>query len=60
MGGMGGLGGYPGNAAVAKDAEGRDQVVSTVRHVGGKTFFRRQNGWVDSEVKPEEEARRSL
>ena len=39
-----------------KDAEGRESVVTTVRQVGTKTFFRKGDRWVDSAVKPEDEA----
>jgi Ca-activated chloride channel family protein len=59
--------GQPGQAGVytlsvgvpvlAKDAEGRSVLVSNVRQVGKKTFFRRDNRWVDSDLKPEDEAK---
>lgn len=45
----------PGNVAMAKDLEGRDQIVGSVRNVGGKTFYLRNGVWVDSEVMPEDE-----
>ncbi len=40
---------------VAKDLAGRDVPVSTVRNVGSKTFYYRENRWVDAAVTPEEE-----
>jgi Ca-activated chloride channel family protein len=57
--GMGGRGGFhPGGAgALYKDAQGEDAIALTVRNVGTKTFFRKDNRWVDSEVKPEDEAK---
>ena len=55
-GGMMGPSYAPGNVAVSRDLEGRQQAVQNVRNVGGKTFFLRDNTWVDSEIKPEEEA----
>jgi Ca-activated chloride channel family protein len=42
---------------LAKDLEGRDQVVTTVRNVGGKTFYFKNDCWVDASVKPDEEAK---
>jgi Ca-activated chloride channel family protein len=50
-GGMGGMGG-----ALYKDAQGQDAIAFTVRNVAGKTFFRKENRWVDSEIKPDDEA----
>ncbi len=47
----------PGQVALAKDAEGREMVAESVRTVGAKTFYRRNNRWVDAEVKAEEEAK---
>jgi Ca-activated chloride channel family protein len=46
-----------GTPVVAKDFEGRDQLVETVRNVGKKTFYYRNHRWVDAEVKPEDEAK---
>lgn len=46
-----------GQGTLAKDLEGRDVMVDTVRTVGRKTFYRRDNRWVDAEVKPEDEAK---
>jgi Ca-activated chloride channel family protein len=45
----------PGQLAVARDAEGREQAVGTVRQVGAKTFYLRNGTWVDSAVTPEDE-----
>jgi Ca-activated chloride channel family protein len=62
-GGMMGMGGgmssrpLPGTATLAKDAQGRDQLVATVRNVGEKTFYFKGDRWVDSAVKPEDEAK---
>ncbi len=36
---------------------GPGQGQASVRQVGNKTFFRKDNRWVDSEVKPEDEAK---
>jgi Ca-activated chloride channel family protein len=59
MGGMGAMGGAmrPGAGFSYKDAEGRDTYVDTVRQVGSKTFYLKGGRWVDSSVKPDEEAR---
>jgi Ca-activated chloride channel family protein len=46
-----------GTPVLAKDLEGREQLVETVRSVGKKTFYFRNNRWVDAEVKPEDEAK---
>jgi Ca-activated chloride channel family protein len=42
---------------LAKDAEGNAIAVANVRQLGNKTFYRRNGRWVDSEVKPEDEAK---
>jgi Ca-activated chloride channel family protein len=52
-GGMGGMGGRMMGRAEAK-AEG---FAANVRQVGGKTFYRKAERWVDSEVKPEDDAK---
>jgi len=52
--------GPAGSFAVMKDAEGRDVVAGTVRQVGKKTFFRKGERWVDSTVKPEEDAKATV
>ena len=46
--------GSPGQAVGVKDAEGNDTVAETVRQVGAKTFYFKDNGWVDSAVGPDE------
>jgi Ca-activated chloride channel homolog len=43
--------------ALAKDLAGRDVAVGTVRRLGKKTFYRKNDRWVDAEVKPEDEAK---
>ncbi|MFN0050800.1 MAG: VIT domain-containing protein [Planctomycetales bacterium] len=45
-----------GRAAVAQDADGELEVVESVRNIGQKTFFRKQNQWQDSLVTPAEGA----
>jgi Ca-activated chloride channel family protein len=47
----------PGQVAIARDAEGREGAVGTVRQVGTKTFYLRGGTWVDSAVTPEDEAK---
>ena len=44
----------PGFAVNLKDAEGRDAASATVRRVGTKTFYFKDDGWIDSAVGPEE------
>lgn len=39
---------------VAQEANGDLRVIDTVRNVGQKTFFRKQNQWSDSTVTPEQ------
>ena len=41
----------------AKDLEGNDSLVATVRQLGTKTFYLKEDRWVDSVVKPDEEAK---
>ncbi len=48
-GGMGGRGGVMGAPA--------QKPASNVRHVGKKTFYRKDNRWVDASVKPADEAK---
>jgi Ca-activated chloride channel family protein len=45
------------NAApvIAKDAEGRETVVGSVRRVGEKTFYKRGERWVDASITEDEE-----
>jgi Ca-activated chloride channel family protein len=52
-GGMGAMGSF----GVIKDAEGNDKLATTVRQLGNKTFFRKGDRWVDSAVKPEDDAK---
>ncbi len=52
-GGMGGMGGMMPGRAEAK----ADGFAANVRQVGGKTFYRKAERWVDSEVKPEDDAK---
>ncbi|MFO0960076.1 MAG: hypothetical protein U0800_22010 [Isosphaeraceae bacterium] len=40
---------------MARDAEGMEHAVDTVRTVAGKTFFLKEGRWVDASVTPEEE-----
>ncbi len=53
MGGMMGGMGMGGGRAGAKSGG----VAANVRQVGNKTFYRKADRWVDSEVKPEDDAR---
>ncbi len=55
----GGRGGLSLNAPAlaVKDAEGRESLITTVRQVGRKTFFRKDGRWVDADVKEEEVAK---
>lgn len=57
-GGMGGQKPPAANAApvLSLDADGNARVADNVRRVGGKTFFRRGDHWVDETVTPEQEA----
>lgn len=59
FGGMGGglaaMAGRPGSAPIARDQEGKARVVDTVRNIDGKTFFLKEDRWIDSSVSPEEE-----
>jgi Ca-activated chloride channel homolog len=43
-----------GKGIVVQDAEGDVHVIETVRNVGQKTYFRRNNQWQDSTVTPEQ------
>jgi Ca-activated chloride channel homolog len=54
MGRMGAMGGQP---AIAGKPEARRNLAENVRQMGTKTFFRKDNRWVDSTVKPEDEAK---
>jgi Ca-activated chloride channel family protein len=55
--GMGKSGRARFDGAFFKDAEGREKVANTVLNIGAKTFFHKENRWVDSEVTPDEEAK---
>jgi Ca-activated chloride channel family protein len=64
MGGMGGFGmagpaGGPSTrfGVLARDANGQESVVGTVRQVGAKTFYFKGGRWVDSTVKAEDEGK---
>ncbi len=46
-----------GTPVVAKDERGESTLVETVRRVGSKTFYRRNDVWFDAEIKPEDEAK---
>ena len=54
--GMGGLGGASRPAVRPGEATGK-AVAPSVRNLGVKTFYRKLDRWVDSEVKPEDEAK---
>jgi Ca-activated chloride channel family protein len=47
----------PGLLAKAKDFEGNDRVVRSVRTLGSKTFYLREGRWVDADVTAEDEAK---
>jgi Ca-activated chloride channel family protein len=62
--GLGGGGRAPAKSGLAsapalavRDAEGKESLVTTVRQVGKKTFFRKDGRWVDAEVKDEDVAK---
>lgn len=60
LAGAGGMGGGLGRAAggaLYKNSEGLDAIATTVRNIGTKTFFRKDNRWVDSEVTPDDESK---
>jgi Ca-activated chloride channel family protein len=52
--------GQPQAGIVVKDAEGRESVVTSVRQVGAKTFYFKNNRWVDSTVTPEQDAKATV
>jgi Ca-activated chloride channel family protein len=59
-GGLGAMSSRPAaNAApvITEDSEGKTTVVSNVRRVGDKTFFKRGERWVDAAVTPELESK---
>ena len=43
-----------------KDAEGNETVATSVRQVGKKTFYFKDNRWIDSTVKPEQDAKANI
>jgi Ca-activated chloride channel family protein len=43
-----------GRAVLAQDAEGEVQVLDTIRNVGQKTFFQKEQRWQDSTVTPDQ------
>jgi Ca-activated chloride channel family protein len=45
---------------MAYDKLGNANYVANMRQIGSKTFFRRDNRWVDSSVTPEEEAKATV
>lgn len=61
FGGTGGAGGSPADGRQLAgrgrytDEQDKEIVVTTVKYVGAKTFYRRNNRWVDSAVKPDQE-----
>ena len=60
-GGLGG-GGFRGvaNQEARTKAGEQKKAQENVRHLGAKTFYRKGNRWVDSEVKPEDEAKATV
>jgi Ca-activated chloride channel family protein len=44
-----------GVGVTARDTRGNETIATTVRQVGSKTFYFKNNRWVDSTVKPEDE-----
>jgi Ca-activated chloride channel family protein len=58
-GGMSGSRRFNGAGAyvTAKDFDGRDQLVTSVRTLGAKTFYKRGDRWVDADVTADDEAK---
>jgi Ca-activated chloride channel family protein len=52
--------GKPGQNVRLKDAEGNEFVAASVRQVGKKTFYFKENRWIDSAVTPEQDARATV
>jgi len=50
----------PGQDVRFKDAEGKESVASSVRQVGKKTFYFKENRWIDSTVTPEQDAKAAV
>jgi Ca-activated chloride channel family protein len=57
MGGMGGAMGYGGARVAEQLGEAQQSRAAKVRQIGSKTFYWKNKRWVDSEVKPEEDAK---
>ncbi len=57
MAGMGGMGGGMGGMGGRMMGRPEAAQAANVRQVGGKTFYRKAERWVDSEVKPEDDAK---
>jgi Ca-activated chloride channel family protein len=57
MRGIAGRSNTPGLLAKAKDFEGNDRVVRSVRTLGSKTFYLRDGRWVGADVTAEDEAK---
>ena len=53
----GGMGGMMGGGMVAMKRADSAKVVENVRQVGSKTFYRKGDRWIDSVVKPEDDAK---
>jgi Ca-activated chloride channel family protein len=47
-------------AAPAAEAEGKASVAPSVRQLGAKTFYYKDGHWIDSTVKPEDEAKATV
>jgi Ca-activated chloride channel family protein len=54
------MAGKPGQSVRLKDAEGNEFLAASVRQIGKKTFYFKENRWIDSVVKPEQDARAKL
>jgi Ca-activated chloride channel family protein len=54
------MAGKPAFGITVKDAQGRSQVVASVRQLGAKTFYYKNSRWVDSSVTDEEEAKANV
>ncbi len=45
---------------MVQDVEGKESVVTSVRQVGAKTFYRKADRWVDSSVQPDQDAKATV
>ncbi len=45
---------------VVQDVEGKESVVTSVRQVGAKTFYRKADRWVDSTIKPDQDTKATV